>query len=71
MDFRVSLLLLVPSCSGPFEAQGNFAGDFDILHDDLWLGQDSFERQKKLLEQAWKQLLKSRVKKIFSFLERI
>jgi stage V sporulation protein AD len=38
---------------GPFEAQGPLAGDFDILHEDVWLGQDSFEKaEKKLLEQA-------------------
>lgn len=38
---------------GPFEAQGPLAADFDILHEDLWLGQDSFEKaEKKLLEQA-------------------
>lgn len=38
---------------GPFEAQGALAEDFDILHEDLWLGQDSFEQaEKKLLEQA-------------------
>jgi stage V sporulation protein AD len=38
---------------GPFEAQGPLAGDFDLLFDDLWLGQDSFEKaEKKLLEQA-------------------
>ncbi len=38
---------------GPFEAQGPLADDFDILHGDLWLGQDSFEKaEKKLLEQA-------------------
>ncbi|GAB7386572.1 stage V sporulation protein AD [Bacillaceae bacterium] len=38
---------------GPFEAQGPLAEDFDILHGDLWLGQDSFEKaEKKLLEQA-------------------
>ena len=44
---------------GPFEAQGNFAGDFDILHDDLWLGQDSFEKaEKKLLEQACETAIK-------------
>jgi stage V sporulation protein AD len=29
------------------------AEDFDVLHDDIWLGQDSFEKaEKKLLEQA-------------------
>jgi stage V sporulation protein AD len=38
---------------GPFEAQGPLAGDFDLLHDDLWLEQESFEKaQKKLLEDA-------------------
>lgn len=38
---------------GPFEARGNLAEDFDILHDDIWLGQDSFEKaEKKLLEEA-------------------
>ena len=38
---------------GPFEAQGALATDFDYLHQDVWLGQDSFEKaEKKLLEQA-------------------
>lgn len=38
---------------GPFEAQGAFPGDFDLLHQDIWLGQESFEKaERKLLEQA-------------------
>ncbi|NLZ38236.1 MAG: stage V sporulation protein AD [Firmicutes bacterium] len=38
---------------GPFEARGALADDFDILHDDIWLGQESFEKaEKKLLEDA-------------------
>ncbi|WHH60046.1 stage V sporulation protein AD [Petroclostridium sp. X23] len=38
---------------GPFEAKGPLAGDFDKLHDDIWLGQDSYEKaEKKLLEEA-------------------
>ncbi len=38
---------------GPFEAQGALAEDFDILHGDIWLGQDSFEKaERKFLEQA-------------------
>lgn len=38
---------------GPFEAKGALSEDFDILHEDIWLGQDSFEKaEKKLLEQA-------------------
>ncbi|MBA4541632.1 stage V sporulation protein AD [Thermoactinomyces daqus] len=40
---------------GPFEANGPLAEDFDFLHGDLWLGQDSFEKaEKMLLEQACK-----------------
>lgn len=34
---------------GPFEANGNLADDFDILHDDLWMGKDSYEKAHRLL----------------------
>jgi stage V sporulation protein AD len=38
---------------GPFEANGYLANDFDILHEDLWMGMDSYEKaQKVLLEEA-------------------
>lgn len=38
---------------GPFEAQSNFANDFDILHGDLWLKQKSFEQaQQIMMEEA-------------------
>lgn len=38
---------------GPFEAKGAVADDFDYLHEDVWLGQDSVEKaEKKMLEQA-------------------
>lgn len=38
---------------GPFEGQGNLSEDFDIIHDDIWLGEDSFEKaERKLLEEA-------------------
>lgn len=44
---------------GPFEAQGNLAADFDLLHEDIWLGQDSYEKaEKKLLEQACETAIK-------------
>ncbi|HOR86483.1 MAG TPA: stage V sporulation protein AD [Bacillota bacterium] len=44
---------------GPFEAQGALAKDFDLLHDDLWLGQESYEKaEKKLLEQACETAIK-------------
>ncbi|MFD3447650.1 stage V sporulation protein AD [Microbacteriaceae bacterium 4G12] len=40
---------------GPFEANGNIPEDFDTLHGDLWLGQDSYEKAHRiLLEEACK-----------------
>ncbi|MBS4022598.1 MAG: stage V sporulation protein AD [Dethiobacter sp.] len=47
------VIIASSAVGGPFEAQGALADDFDILHDDIWLGQPSFEKaEKKLLEQA-------------------
>jgi len=44
---------------GPHEAQGPLADDFDLLHEDIWLGQDSFEKaEKKLQEQACETVIK-------------
>ncbi|TGE37406.1 stage V sporulation protein AD [Desulfosporosinus fructosivorans] len=44
---------------GPHEAQGPLACDFDLLHDDFWLGQDSFEKaEKKLQEEACETAIK-------------
>jgi len=38
---------------GPFEAQGPLANDFDTLHGDLMIGQDSWEKAERvLLEEA-------------------
>ncbi|MDN4066922.1 stage V sporulation protein AD [Paenibacillus vini] len=34
---------------GPFEGQGPLANDFDIIHADLYLGQDSWEKAEKVL----------------------
>ena len=34
---------------GPFEGKGKLAKDFDILHGDLWMGQDSYEKAHTLL----------------------
>jgi len=40
---------------GPFEANGNIPNDFDILHEDLWLGQKTYEKAHTiLLEEACK-----------------
>lgn len=50
---------------GPFEAKGALANDFDYLHQDVWLGQDSFEKaERKMLEQACKTaIIKANMKK--------
>lgn len=38
---------------GPFEGQGPLADDFDIIHADLYLGQDSWEKaERTLLEES-------------------
>ncbi|MFC4556913.1 stage V sporulation protein AD [Virgibacillus kekensis] len=38
---------------GPFEANGNIPNDFDLLHDDMWLKQSSFEKaQQTMMEEA-------------------
>ncbi len=49
---------------GPFEAKGPLARDFDILHQDIWLGQESFEKaEKKLLEEACEKAIEKGGKK--------
>lgn len=50
---------------GPFEAKGSIREDFDILHQDIWVGQDSFEKaEKKMLEEACQLAIKkSNIKK--------
>lgn len=50
---------------GPFEGKGPLNGDFDLINDDIYLGQDSFEKAEKiLLEQACdKAIQKAGVKK--------
>ncbi|TEB16704.1 Stage V sporulation protein AD [Pelotomaculum sp. FP] len=46
-------IIATAAVGGPFEAEGPLAKDFDKLHGDLWLGQDSYEKaEKKLLEEA-------------------
>ena len=41
------VILASSAVGGPFEGQGNLAEDFDILNEDIWLGQDSLKRLKK------------------------
>lgn len=46
-------ILSSAAVGGPFEGNGALANDFDILTEDLWLGQDSYEKAEKvLLEHA-------------------
>lgn len=47
------VILSSSAVGGPFEAQGPLAGDFDMLHQDTRLGQDSFEKaEKKFIEHS-------------------
>ncbi len=43
------VILSTGTVGGPFEAKGKLADDFDLLHDDLWLQQDSYEKAQKVL----------------------
>ncbi|MTI81037.1 MAG: stage V sporulation protein AD [Firmicutes bacterium] len=44
---------------GPFEAKGPLADDFDLLHGDLYIGQDSYEKaERKMLEEACEDAIK-------------
>jgi stage V sporulation protein AD len=47
------VIISTGTVGGPFEAKGNIADDFDLLHEDMWLEQDSFEKsQQTLMEEA-------------------
>ncbi|WP_078381375.1 stage V sporulation protein AD [Sutcliffiella halmapala] len=43
------VILAGAAVGGPFEANGLLADDFDLLHKDLWLEQESYEKAHKLL----------------------
>ena len=59
------MILSTGVSGGPFEGNGNLVNDFDIIHEDLWMGQDSYEKaQRVLLEEAIKTALtKGKVEK--------
>ncbi|WP_077622208.1 stage V sporulation protein AD [Sediminibacillus massiliensis] len=47
------VIISTGTVGGPFEAAGNIPDDFDLLHSDLYMQQDSFEKAHKiLLEEA-------------------
>ncbi|AKS37655.1 SpoVAD [Anoxybacillus gonensis] len=53
------VIVATAAVGGPFEANGNIADDFDLLHEDLWLGEDSYEKAHKVLfEEAFFQAMK-------------
>ncbi|WP_434736126.1 hypothetical protein [Bacillus subtilis] len=43
------VIISTGTVGGPFEANGAIPDDFDTLHADLWLGQDSYEKAHKIL----------------------
>jgi stage V sporulation protein AD len=48
------VIISTATVGGPFEANGRLADDFDLLHEDLWLGEDSYEKAHKVLfEEAF------------------
>ncbi|MBD8067490.1 stage V sporulation protein AD [Bacillus sp. PS06] len=58
-------ILSTGTVGGPFEANGLLAEDFDILHDDLWIGEDSYEKAHKVLfeEASYKAIEKAKIQK--------
>ncbi|MDC3416564.1 stage V sporulation protein AD [Aquibacillus salsiterrae] len=59
------VIISTGTVGGPFEANGNIPQDFDLLHDDLWMGQDSFEKAHTLLmdEASQKAMEKANISK--------
>lgn len=47
------VIISTGTVGGPFEAKGNIYRDFDLLHDDIWLNESSFEKaQQQMMEEA-------------------
>lgn len=54
------VIISTGTVGGPFEANGKIPDAFDILHDDMWLEQDSFEKaQQMLMEEACQYAIKN------------
>ena len=43
------VIVSTATVGGPFEANGAIPDDFDLLHSDLWLDEDSYEKAHKVL----------------------
>ncbi|MCK9216910.1 MAG: stage V sporulation protein AD [Firmicutes bacterium] len=64
--FNAGIFILSTSTVvGPFEGKGPLSGDFDIIHDDIWMNQDSFEKAEKIMleEAALRTIEKAGIKK--------
>ncbi|MGP4108804.1 stage V sporulation protein AD [Virgibacillus sp. L01] len=47
------VIISTGTVGGPFEAEGSIPKDFDLLHDDMWLKQSTFEKaQRTMMEEA-------------------
>ncbi|BBU39377.1 stage V sporulation protein AD [Aeribacillus pallidus] len=59
------VIISTATVGGPFEANGRLADDFDLLHEDLWLGEDSYEKAHKVLfeEAFYKAIEKGNIEK--------
>jgi len=54
------VIISTGTVGGPFEANGNIPHAFNILHDDMWLEQASFEKaQQMMMEEACQYALKN------------
>lgn len=54
------VIISTGTVGGPFEANGKIPHAFNILHDDMWLEEDSFEKaQQKMMEEACQYAIKN------------
>ncbi|WAA13085.1 stage V sporulation protein AD [Fervidibacillus halotolerans] len=50
---RSPIILSTGIVGGPFEREGRIPEEFDYFYDDLWMGEDSYEKaHRKLIEEA-------------------
>ncbi|TRM12222.1 stage V sporulation protein AD [Lentibacillus cibarius] len=56
------VIISTGTVGGPMEADGNIPEAFDILHDDIWMNQSSFEKaQRTMMEEACQAAIKNSV----------
>nr|WP_307847840.1 hypothetical protein [Metabacillus bambusae] len=46
------VIVSIGTVCGPFEARGNISVDFNLLYEDIWLRQDSFEKCSKSTDRG-------------------